>query len=164
MSFIVREVLESDAEKTAALFNAVVEEGKYTALTEPFTIERQLEFIRRMLAEGVYHVAVTSDGEIIGLQVVLPLSELAAFKHVGDIGTFVSPTSHRSGVGRALAKATFKKAKEVGFTKCMAFIRRDNPRAQAFYKSIGFEEIGIAHRQAFVRGEYIDEVLMERFI
>ena len=163
MSFTIREVRESDAPSAAALFNAIIEEGKYTALTEPFTTESQVGLIRRCLSHGTYLVAV-DDGELLGIQLVLPLSELPAFSHVGDIGTYVSSSAHRGGIGRALAEATFVRAKEVGFTKIMAFIRADNPRAQAFYKSIGFAHIGIAHRQARVRGEFIDEVLMERFL
>ena len=146
------------------MFNAIIDEGKYTALTEPFDIEKQLGLIRHCLEKGTYHVAVTADDKVIGIQVVLPLSELPAFSHVGDIGTYVDSSSHRSGVARAMSEATFKKAKEKGYTKIMAMIRADNTRAQAFYKSIGFEPIGIAKRQARVRGEFFDEVLTEKFL
>ncbi len=163
MDFTVREVRESDAESCNALMNAIIEEGRYTALTEPFDVDKQLWLIRHCLEKGTYHVAV-NDGKVIGIQVVLPLSELPAFSHVGDIGTYVDTTSHRSGVARAMSEATFKKAKEKGYTKIMAMIRGDNTRAQAFYASIGFEPIGIAKRQARVRGEFHDEVLKEKFL
>ena len=165
MEFSVRQVREDDADVTAALFNSVIEEGKYTALVEPFSVDKQRAFILELLESGVYNVAVAGDDRtLLGMQVVLPLSEILSFRHVGDIGTYVSPSSHRSGVGRALSEATFTAAREKGFSKIMAMIRGDNPRAQAFYKSIGFDYIGTAKKQALVRGEYIDEVLMERFL
>ena len=199
--FTIRHACADDALQCAELINAIIEEGKYTALTEPFTVDSMQGLIERCASHGTFLVAValpadgditapiglrplppepspsslrsqtsplrgeeTAGGDLLGIQLVLPLSDLAAFAHVGDIGTYVSSTSHRSGVGRALAEATFKTAKEKGFTKIMAFIRADNPRAQSFYKSIGFDQIGIAHRQARVRDQFIDEVLMERFL
>ena len=178
--FTIRHACADDAQQCADLINAIIEEGKYTALTEPFTVEGMQNLIGRCASHGTVLVALTNrdvtaaiglrplppqaEEDLLGIQLVLPLSELSAFAHVGDIGTYVSSTSLRSGVGRALAEATFKTAKEKGFTKIMAFIRADNPRAQSFYKNIGFEQIGIAHRQARVHGDFIDEVLMERFL
>jgi len=164
MDFTIREVREGDAESCMALFNAIIEEGKYTALTEPFTVEKQLDLIHLCLSKGTYQVAVTTDDRVVGIQVVLPLSELPAFSHVGDIGTYVDTSAHRQGVARALSEATFRNAKEKGFAKIMAMIRGDNLRAQAFYESIGFEPIGVAKRQARIRGEFFDEMLNEKFL
>ena len=147
------------------MFNSLIEEGKYTILTEPFSVSDQLALIRRLLERGVFYVAVAEDDRtILGMQLVLPFAELAALRHVGDIGTYVSSAAHRTGIGRALTERTLEKARKIGFSKIMAMIRGDNPRARAFYKSIGFSQIGIATKHALVRGDYIDEVLMERFL
>jgi L-amino acid N-acyltransferase YncA len=164
MSFEIREVRVSDAETAAALLNSVIEEARYTIVVKPFTVDEMFEFIRKTLANGTFFIAIAEDDQVLGLQLMLPYSTMASLKHVGDIGTYVAPLSHRSGVGRALSEATFKKAREQGFLKVIAMIRGDNPRAQAFYNSLGFRLIGTALKHAYVRGEYIDEVLMERFL
>src|SRR5256885_2634028 len=136
MSFLIREVRESDAESTAALLNSVIEEGKYTIVVKPFTVDEKLDFIRQIMESGVYHVAVAEDDRtVVGIQLVLPYSTMASLRYVGDIGTYVTASSHRSGMGRALSEATFNLAEQRGFYKIMAMIRGDNPRSQAVYGS-----------------------------
>lgn len=161
MGIEVRAAQEEDAEKAAALMNSFISEGRFTALTELRTTEAEVDLIRQLAKEGVYTVA-TDGEEIIGIQMVFPFSVLPAFQHVGDIGTWVTPASHRSGVGRALAQWTFERAKDVGFSKLIAMIRGDNHRAIEFYKGLGFEYIGLAKKQACIRGVFYDEVFMER--
>jgi L-amino acid N-acyltransferase YncA len=159
----VRPIHETDAAQAAALFNEFIAEGKYTILVDLFTIERQLELQRLASNKGVYMVAV-DDVTLVGMQLVLPLSELSSLRHVGDIGTYVSPNAHTKGIGRALTEATLKAARERGYSKVMAMIRADNPRAIAFYESIGFRYVGTASGHALVMGQYVDECLMERFL
>jgi L-amino acid N-acyltransferase YncA len=114
----------------------------------------------------VFNVAVCNDSQkVLGLQDVQPIStSVNAFKHVGEISTFVLLASHRKGIGQNLSHATFQAAKEQGFIKLSATIRADNPQAVSFYLSQGFRVIGTAQKHAFVRGKYIDEILMEKFI
>jgi RimJ/RimL family protein N-acetyltransferase len=46
----------------------------------------------------------------------------------------------------------------------MATVRADNPQAVSFYQSQGFQIIGTAHKHAFVRGQYVDEIFLEKLI
>jgi L-amino acid N-acyltransferase YncA len=165
MELRVREAREEDAEQIAAVLNPLIRAGTYTVIDEPIPVEEQREFIRTFPERGVFHVAVCDRSrQVLGLQDVVPLAESRALRHVGEISTFVAPTSHGSGIGKTLSRATFRAAAEVGFTKLMATIRADNPRAIAFYLSQGFGVIGTARRHALVRGRYVDEVLAEKFI
>ena len=66
--------------------------------------------------------------------------------------------------GDSLSQATFKAAKEPGFLKLRATVRADNLHALLFYQGLGFEHIGTAKKHAFLRGTYIDEVLLEKWI
>jgi len=86
------------------------------------------------------------------------------FRHVGEISTFVALDAHRHGVGQSLCQAMFTTAKELGYLKLRATVRGDNPYALAFYRSQGFELIGVAHKHAFLHGTYMDEVLLEKFL
>jgi RimJ/RimL family protein N-acetyltransferase len=43
-------------------------------------------------------------------------------------------------------------------------VRDDNPAALRAYLRHGFAEVGRARRHAKVRGVYLDEVLIERFL
>lgn len=164
MSVIVRRAQEGDAEQTAALINHYVTEGRFTAMTEVVTPEGEAKFIRELPESTLYQVALDDSGRLLGLQLVFPFSVAPSMSHVGDIGTFVSPAAHQRGVGRALAESTFEESRRLGYRKIIAMIRADNERAQSFYKSIGFQFIGVSREHACVRGQYIDEHLFEKML
>lgn len=166
MEFYIRAATEQDAEPMAALLNSIIREGRYTIMDEPLSIDNQLSFIRDFPERGIFNVAVSHDtGRILGVQDVMPVSGAsAAFRHIGEISTFVAPEFHGNGIGRSLCNATFQAAPGRGLIKIMANIRADNPQAIAFYVSQGFNIIGTARNHALFRGRYIDEVLAEKLI
>ncbi len=167
MNLSVRPATEEDAGSIVELLNPIIRAGKYTAMDQEISVADQAAFIRDFPKRGVYNVAVSNENQkVVGIQDVQPAFPvfLNAFKHVGNIGTFVSLDMHRSGVGRNLCETTFKQAKEQGFLKLTAMIRADNPLAVLFYQNQGFKIIGTAKKHAFVGGDYIDEVIAERFL
>jgi L-amino acid N-acyltransferase YncA len=165
MEFSIRKVREEDAESIVEVLNPIIQAGTYTIMDEQLSVDDQIDYIRGFPKRGVFNVAVCNDShKVLGLQSVEPLStSVCAFRHVGEIGTFVSLGLHRKGIGGSLSQATFQAAKEQGFIKLSATVRADNPRAVSFYQSQGFSVIGTAQRHAFVGGRYIDEVLLEKF-
>jgi L-amino acid N-acyltransferase YncA len=166
MAFTIRKAVEEDARSMVALLNPIIQAGTYTTMDDTLSVAEQLAFIRNFPRRGVLHVAVCEQSQaILGIQDVMPLSpESSVLQHVGGISTFVSLVSHGQGIGHSLCQATFQAAKELGFTKIMATIRADNPRAVSFYLGQGFRIIGTAQKHVFMKGRYIDEILAERFL
>jgi L-amino acid N-acyltransferase YncA len=166
MDFSIRRVWEEDAQSIIELLNPIIAAGKYTIMDEQFSVEDQFAFIRGFPQRGVYNVAVANDSQkVLGIQDVMPISISAkAYYYIGEISTFVALDSRRKGIGTSLSQATFRAAKEQGFLKVMATIRADNPEAVSFYSSQGFRRIGTAHKHALVRGRFIDEIIMEKFL
>lgn len=166
MTFSIRAVREEDAKSIIDLLNPIIEAGKYTVMDGPLAVNEQINFIRGFPKQGVFYVAAGDDDRrILGLQSVEPWSTSAkAFEHVGDISTFVALDWQGKGIGRSLSQATFEGARKQGFLKIMATVRADNPQAVSFYGSQGFKVVGTAHKHALVRGRYVDEIFMEKFI
>lgn len=166
MKFLIRAAREEDAKSMVALLNAIIREGRYTIMDSQISVDDQISFIRSFPEQGVFNVAVCSDtGRMLGIQDIMPLPETsAAFRHIGEISTFVAPEFHGKGIGRGLCNATLRTAAEHGFMKIMANIRADNPGAIAFYLRQGFRLIGTARNHALFRGRYIDEILAEKLI
>lgn len=166
MEFSIRVVKEEDAASIVDLLNAIIEEEIFTVMDGPLSVEEQIDFIREFPKRGVFYVAAgDGDQRILGLQSLEPWSTSAkAFHHVGDISTFVALDWRGKGMGRRLSQATFEEAKKRGFLKIMATVRADNPQAVSFYGSQRFKIVGTARKHAFVHGQYIDEILMEKFI
>ena len=165
MELIVRPVREEDAASVVGLLNPIIQAGIYTVMDTPFSVTDQIDFIRGFPQRGAYHIALDGDTQkILGIQDVMPISTSNVFRHVGEISTFTALGSHRQGVGQSLCRATFKATKAQGFLKLRATVRADNPRALAFYQSQEFEHIGIAKKHAYLHGEYVDEILLEKFL
>jgi len=166
MEFHLREAVKGDAGPIADLLNPIIRAGKYSRMDAELSAEDMAGWIRGVSGQGVFNVAVCGEsGLVLGFQSVEPVSTSdRALRHVGEISTFVSPASHRQGVGRRLTGVTLEGARKQGFFKIIATVRADNPEAVSFYRDQGFNVIGIARKHALVRGEYLDEVLMEHLM
>ncbi len=166
MNILIRKVTTADAVGVTQVFNPIIETGRYTVFTEPFTPEAERKFIETMPDRGIFHVAVEqTEQRIVGFQVVSPYEDYtAAFYHVGVIGTYVDLNLHGQGIGGRLFEHTFTAAQANGFEKLFAFVRADNITGLTAYLKQGFQIIGTAHRQAKINGVYIDEVLIEKWL
>lgn len=166
MELLIRVARPDDAEGIVAVFNPIIESGLYTTFDTPFTVEDERAYILSLTHRDIFHVAVRlPEQTIVGFQSMSPLpGHLQAFAHVGVLGTFVDLACRRQGIARRLFAATFAVAKAKGYDKLFTYVRADNPAALAAYQSQGFRIVGTARRHAKVRGEYIDEVVIERLL
>ena len=135
-------------------------------MDESLTVADQVNYMRNSPQRGVFNAAVRDDSdEVVGLQSVEPLpSRSPAMPHVGEISTFVALDARGRGIGSRLTNATMPEAMQRGFLKIIASVRADNPRAVEFYRRQGFNVIGTARQHALVRGRFVDQIMMERWI
>ena len=166
MELRIREARPDDAAAVVAIFNPIIEAGVYTAFDAPFTVETERRYIESLPERASFLVAErASDGVLIGFQSMEPFAAYTqAFAHVGVLGTYVDLECRRQGVARRLFQATFETARDKAYEKLLTYIRADNPAALAAYLSQGFCIVGTAQRQAKLRGRYVDEVIVERFL
>jgi L-amino acid N-acyltransferase YncA len=162
-TLLLRDVVPADADDIVGILNPIIEARVYTALDTPFTSDAERDFIVKFPSRGVWKVAVRSDGQVLGFQILEPFaSYTGAFDHVGTLGTFVDLGERRRGVAKALFAATFEAARQKGYEKLFTFVRADNPAALATYRAHGFEVIGVARKHAKIDGRYIDEIMIEK--
>lgn len=77
----------------------------------------------------------------------------------GDIQTIaVAPGARRQGLGRALMLTLLGEARRRGITTVFLEVRADNPGAQALYRMLGFEEIGV--RPHYYQPDDVDAIVM----
>jgi L-amino acid N-acyltransferase YncA len=121
MKISVRPVREEDAGSIIELLNPLIAGRQHTVMDEEIHLADQVKFIRAFPDRGVFHVAVDSASQrLLGLQDVVPRStELNAYRHVGEVSTFIRCHSQRQGIGRSLCRATFEVARQHGFEKIM---------------------------------------------
>ncbi|MFT7682623.1 MAG: L-amino acid N-acyltransferase YncA [Moritella dasanensis] len=166
MKLTIRDVQQADAQAIMNILNPIIEAGLYTILDTTFSLEEEEQFIQDFPERGVFNVAVNSaESTIVGFQNVEPFATYThAFDHVGIIGTYVNSRYRRQGIASSLFNTTFELARSKGYEKLFAYVRDDNKDALSIYLKHGFEVIGIAKKHAKIRGKYIDEVLIEKWL
>jgi L-amino acid N-acyltransferase YncA len=162
----VRSATPDDAQGIIDILNPIIEDGRFTVLDTPFTVEAERAFIQNFPKRGIFHVAERpSDGKIVGFQSLEPFAEYThAFDHVAIVGTYVDLTQRRQGIASRLFAATFKAAIKKGYEKIFTYVRGDNPGALKTYLSQSFQVVGTAEKQAKINGRYIDEIIIEKHL
>ena len=166
MAIKIRNARPDDAAGIVAFWNPIIEEGKYTVFDQPFAVEAERAYIESLGPRDIFLVAEEeSTGRIAGFQSMSPFPSVGtAMAHVGSCGTFVDPEFRRQGVARQLFGQLFKLAKEKGYDKIFTYVRADNPTALAVYQGQGFRIVGRAEKQAKIKGQYIDEIIIEKLL
>jgi L-amino acid N-acyltransferase YncA len=162
----IREAMLDDADGIVAVLNPIIETGAYSVLDAPVTADTERAFIRNCSPRGVFLVAIDrADGAVVGFQNTQPLVTYThAFDHVGETGTYVDLSRRRQGIATQLFQASFAIALDRGYEKIFTFVRADNPAALQTYLRHGFQVVGTARRHAKVRGRYVDETMIEKFL
>jgi L-amino acid N-acyltransferase YncA len=165
VSIFVREARVEDANGIIQVLNPIIEARANSVLTETFTEDQERDFIADFPKNGIFHVAIAKEGSIVGFQTVEPFATYTqALAHVGVIGTFVSMAHQKQGIGKILFQETFQSAISKGYEKLFAYVRADNTAGLAAYFGQGFTQVGIAKNHAKIDENYIDEIVIERFL
>ena len=165
MPLLVRKATGRDAERIIDILQRISGERIYTAISTPWSAERQREYIESLSSREVVHVAESDSDGIVGYQPLeLWASTLDSMAHVGQVGTFIRPEWRRRGVGEQLFATTLDFARQQGYGKFVILVRSSNISAQRFYGRLGFRECGRLTRQVRIDGREDDEILMEFFL
>ncbi len=160
----IRKATPDDAESISHIWEVVCAERIYTAVSTPFTVKQESEYISSLSErEGIF--VAEFNNKIVGfLSLDLWSKVIDSFKHVCTIGTFVLPEWRGKGISYILTNHTFDFAKANDYIKIVVYVRKGNERAIKFYQSLGFLTKGELERQVLIDGVYENEVFMEKLL
>lgn len=125
-------------------------------------VEKPLVFFENCLSNstvfGVYHI-----DRIIGLATLTQESGVK-FSHKASLSSvFIEPEFQQKGVASNLLSAIIEYSKK-HVEQILLTVAEDNKPAIHLYRKFGFETYGIEKKALKDNGQYIDEVLMKRFV
>ncbi len=167
-SAVVRTAVGSDAGAIVDVMRAVVAEGPYT-LTEPDEFDwtegrKQQEIDEHTRQTGYLFLVAEVDGQVVGF-LDFTNGHRRRTRHSGSFSIFVAKDWRQVGVGRALIRALLDwAAGNPLIEKVTLAVFSTNERAIALYQSMGFEVEGRCPRDMRTAGEYVDSILMYRFV
>jgi ribosomal protein S18 acetylase RimI-like enzyme len=111
------------------------------------------------------HLVAELDGTVVGyLRLGFP-TPLASNAHVRQIrGLAVADAARGRGAGRALLRAAVEEARRLGARRLTLRVLGHNTGARKLYESEGFVVEGVQPEEFHLDGEYVDDVLMGRFL
>jgi L-amino acid N-acyltransferase YncA len=158
---VIRQATADDAAGVAGVLNGVIAEREHTILDGPFSIEAERSFLASLPARSAVFVA-ERDGAVIGVQSLDLFSTVStAMSHVATLGTWIGRGERGRGVGTRLADASFAFARAHAYRKILIQVLADNTSALAFYRRLGFADIGVARAHAMLNDSLYDEIYLE---
>lgn len=161
---VVRRATEKDAEQLLKNINDVGAEQDWI-LTEsvPWDPRQEREWIRSFNGEQSVLYVAEVDGRIVG-QVDAHVSSYPKARHVASLGIAIVNGYRELGIGRILMEQVLAWMKARGVEKAALEVFSTNARAIALYRKMGFEIEGARRRQFKIRGQYVDDVYMAKWL
>lgn len=133
----------------------------HTSPGQPITAANN--FFERVPAEQ--HFMAWLDGHLVGYIRMGHPTSLPSNAHVVEIqGLAVDPAARGRGVGAMLVRAVLDDAEQRGMRKVSLRVMGGNPTAQRLYQRMGFEVQGHLRDEFLINGEYVDDLMMARFV
>jgi ribosomal protein S18 acetylase RimI-like enzyme len=156
----IRAIRKTDVAAFREVLDAVSRERRFLGALEAPPEDRIRAFVESNVDSGYAQFIAEDDGHLVGWCDALPGLVSSGTAHIGHLGMGVLEAYRKRGIGRRLAEATIKRARELGFEKIELNVYSSNAAAIALYRKLGFSDEGLRKRGRLVDGIYDDVLLM----
>lgn len=163
--FLIRPSMPGDALQVITAINAICAERIYL-LTECYIPTPKWEKVLHAPLDCLDHLLLVPemDGQVIGWCRVFPDDFSPKTQHTGEVGIGLLKPFREIGIGTTLMECAIEWARTHELEKLTVSTFSTNLRATNLFKKMGFVATGRRYKQYKIGEEYIDEVLMERFL
>ena len=102
------------------------------------------------------------DNQIVGWAALSPVSSRCVYGGVAEVSVYIDTYYNRRGIGTKLLKKLITKSEVEGFWTLQAGIFPQNKTSIALHEKNGFRQIGYREKIGKLKGEWLDNVIMER--
>ncbi|MBB6450231.1 RimJ/RimL family protein N-acetyltransferase [Geomicrobium halophilum] len=166
---IIRRAVVEDAEQLLTLSQSIIEEGNYM-VTSPgelnITVDEEKQWIGEHIDSPGFAIFVAEiDTKIVGF-INFQNGSRKNIEHSGSFGMSVEKYTRELGIGQSLIRVLLEWAQNNSLIEKVGLsVFADNHRAIQIYKKFGFEVEGRRKKEIKKSdGQYIDDILMYRFV
>ncbi|MVT14244.1 MAG: GNAT family N-acetyltransferase [Euryarchaeota archaeon] len=158
----IRRAKPDDAQGIIDCFNDVMSEGIYL-LGERYLGD--IDFLEMRINDEMNELFLVAiyNKKVVGV-LTLTRESFKKNNHVAFLGIAIIKDFRHRGIGKAMMETSFEWAKQMGIEKICLEVFSTNTNAIELYKKMGFEIEGIRKKQFKIEGEYVDDVLMAKFL
>jgi RimJ/RimL family protein N-acetyltransferase len=170
VEYIFRNVKLEDTEELLDIERSVISEGKYFIVVseevEKTPLQEEKERIQSIL-DNIKEtlIVVEVNGVVVG-SIQFRSQNRKRLSHTGSVSMSIRKNYRGMGIGKALLKALLDWAEENPLIEKVSLgVLSTNQRAISLYKQMGFLEEGrLIKEYKLNHGEYVDDVLMYKFV
>jgi RimJ/RimL family protein N-acetyltransferase len=161
----IRPATVADAPAIIAGINAVCAEEAYLQ-TDRFVSNPQWDAALYRPETVPDHLILVADlhGKVVGSVNVFPGPCGPKDRHTADLGIHVLFEYRNQGIGTRLLETALTWARARSIEKITLSVFSTNACAIHLYENLGFQREGTRRKQFRVRGEYVDDILMAKFL
>jgi phosphinothricin acetyltransferase len=159
----IRQGRESDIARLVEIQNFYILHSHSDFSVTPATLEEKRTWFARFAPTGPYRLLVAEDaGEVNGCAYSSRYREHEAFRFTVEVSVFLSPATHRRGIGSALYARLFDELKSEDLHRAVAGIGLPNDASVALHRKFGFVEVGIFDEYAIKNGRFISSIWLQK--
>lgn len=161
---LIRLAAGKDAEKIIDLINSVGSERKYIVIEQfSHTIEWEKNYLDNLDTNNIVYMVAIVKRQVVGI-ISIERETYPKTRHTGVLGMIVLKEYRQEGIGSVMIEQALAWAKSKNIQKICLQCFSTNTTAIALYKKYGFTEEGRRKGQFLVDGEFVDEVMMAKWI
>jgi phosphinothricin acetyltransferase len=163
MDFVIRPAVPRDLPAINAIYNHYVTRSTCTYQEIPATAAERRKWFAR---HGAGHPVIVAEfeGVVIGWASLSAFHLRQAYRFTVEDSVYVHQEHHRKGVGKALLKELFARARGLGYRSVIAIISADQGASIALHARFGFSEVGVLKKVGFKFDRWLDVIYMQRLM
>jgi phosphinothricin acetyltransferase len=161
----LRPSTEADLPAITAIYRHHVLHGTGTFETEPPGQEDMAGRRKDVLGKGLPWLVAESGGEVVGYAYCQWFKPRPAYRFSAEDSIYLRPDAAGKGLGKQLLTELERQATLAGVRKLIAVIGDSNNRGSVgVHRALGFNHVGVFQSCGWKFGQWLDVVLMEKFI
>ncbi|MGD1057610.1 MAG: N-acetyltransferase family protein [Solirubrobacteraceae bacterium] len=158
---IVRDASERDAAACAGVYAPYVTDTAITFESDPPSAE---DMAKRIDAAQRSHawLVLEEGGRVVGYAYGSRFEPRAAYRWACEVSVYVEKGRRRTGSGRMLYEALFRRLADRGFRIAVAGMTLPNDASVGLHRAMGFEPVGTYRRIGFKHGRWHDVAWTQR--
>lgn len=158
----IRPATVEDARDIVTSVESIIKEGTYLQKEQTRSVEEEQDFILEMQRKGNMYAVIELNGAARGIARVIR-GELKMKQHTGLFRTWLSDVAQGKGIGSHIMDYTLKWCNIQQLHKLCLTVFSTNEVAVNLYKKAGFIIEGVQKEQAYIQGQFTDEIWMAYF-
>ena len=159
---LIRQATPEDAEAICDIWNAVIRDTLITFTTVEKTPDAMTRDIKRR--GSAFLVAAATDAQLQGFACYGAFWSGPGYDFTREHTVMLTSSARGQGIGRLLMEALEQVAQSEDVMSLIAGISGKNPGGIAFHRGLVFEVVGRVPKAGFKSEQWIDLVLMQKFI